>query len=267
VLFRSLGSVQIQALTYEKVMEFFHAKDFPRPTAHMVRGILNSILGLAYELQRIDRNPIKLVPVVRKIRKAKQNLTVETVNKVLAAAAGTRMEGPCYAASHIGLRRGEVCALKVTDLNAAKSCIELKATRDKFGEGSLKGRQKGETRTIPIPASIFEKLRSFIKPGQIYLFTDRDFITGKERPIHPDRISKTMQKLCQQAGVELLRFHDLRAAASSNLLRAGVDPFTIQRILGHSSIDTTAIYIDENEADTRSALSRLATAYDVKGES
>lgn len=260
----TFGSFKLAHITFEELLRFFQLQDFPRPTAHMARGILSSILNLAFELQRIDRNPVKLIPAQKKKRTQKRDLTAELVNKVLKAAKGTRMEGPCWAASHLGLRRGEVSALKVTDV--MDDCIEIRATRDKWGEGPLKGKQEGESRRIPLPPQVVAKLRSFFADGQLYVFTDVDYKTKRVRPINPDRITKSMESLCESAGVKSIKFHDLRAASASNLKRAGIDPFTIQRILGHSTLQMTSIYMDETDVETAEAMGRLASMYDVNSD-
>jgi integrase len=53
----------------------------------------------------------------------------------------------------------------------------------------------------------------------------------------------------KDAGIENLRFHDLRHTAGTRLAEAGADAFTIKDILGHASIQTSAIYIHATDEE------------------
>ena len=170
------------------------------------------------------------------------------------------MEGPVWAAACLGLRRGEVCGLKVTDVDMEAGILSLKATRDKWGEYPIKGATEGEERAIALPEVLLQKLLGYSEDGQLYVFLDRG------RPIHPDRITKSMAELCRAAEVPAMTFHDLRAAAASNLRALGVDPWTIMTILGHSSLDMTTIYQDVRSKDQQAAIGALASALVVGGE-
>jgi integrase len=219
----------------------------------LIREILVNILNLAEKTGRLPRNEVRwtVTPSAPK-KKVRRDLTLDRMKALVKAAEGTDMEGPVFAAAFLGLRRGEVCGLKVTDLDVRSNLVHLRRTRSKNYEGPLKKRNEGEERILPVTASIMKRLRAYALPGSIYLFS------WNGRPVNPDRLTHNMEELCKKAEVPVMTFHDLRAAAASNLRALGVDPWRIMQILGHSQIDTTTIYQDEREEDMRTALGALS---------
>jgi integrase len=73
----------------------------------------------------------------------------------------------------------------------------------------------------------------------------------------PEYVTRHFRDLCEQAGVPYIKFHGLRHSAASLLLDEGVDPFTIQAILGHSRINMTQHYARSGEATKQAAVERL----------
>ena len=64
------------------------------------------------------------------------------------------------------------------------------------------------------------------------------------RPVQPQRLSVAFRRAVQASGLPPVRLHDLRHGAASLALAAGADLKTVQDLLGHSTIITTAdIYI------------------------
>lgn len=71
-------------------------------------------------------------------------------------------------------------------------------------------------------------------------------------------LSKRFGYLVERLEIEDLHFHDLRRTAGVKMRRAGVDPFTIQRILGHAKIDmTSTVYQAFDDDDLRAAADKL----------
>jgi integrase len=78
-----------------------------------------------------------------------------------------------------------------------------------------------------------------------------------ENPLHQNSVGYLWRKACRLAGVEGVRYHDLRHFFASNLIAAGCDVVTVQKALGHSSANTTlwtyAHWFPRSEDRTRSA--------------
>ena len=212
--------------------------------------VLASILDLANKLERYPRMDHKLVvlPEVRVQRKPE--FPVGTLGKLLEAAKGTELEGPIYAAGTLGLRLGEVCGLKVPHIQGER--IEVQDNRTREGESSkLKSKRSGEARVLHVPKQIAEKILSYAEPGSLYVFT------WKGKPIPSDRVTRHFQIYREKAGVQEMRFHDLRTLARSELERNGASQTVIMQILGHSTTRNSLRYQTEAGAAMKEALNKV----------
>lgn len=84
------------------------------------------------------------------------------------------------------------------------------------------------------------------------------FTTPIGTPLEPRNISRTFQMLNRQAGIRSLRLHDLRRSSASFLLLRGVDLKTVQTMLRHTRLATTAdLYLHVHPQMQRDAGDRL----------
>lgn len=85
------------------------------------------------------------------------------------------------------------------------------------------------------------------------------FVRENGQPIHPQALSQAFERDAREAGLPLIRFHDLRHSYATVALSAGVHPKVVSERLGHSSIAVTldnyshVIPALEEEAATRIA--------------
>lgn len=130
-----------------------------------------------------------------------------------------------------GLRCDELCKLKVSDIDSQRMMIHVRA-----GKGGI-------PRNIPLSPALRERLRVYYrwrKPTD-WLFP------SKMRPTQPLQ-HKTLRVLCLQAGRRAaipftVHPHLFRHACATHMLDAGADLRTIQVLLGHADIRTTARYL------------------------
>ncbi len=74
------------------------------------------------------------------------------------------------------------------------------------------------------------------------------------QPLHPDTITNGFRRLCDRAGIEGVRLHDLRHLHATQLLAAGVPVRTVSGRLGHANVSTTLnVYAHFLEASDREA--------------
>jgi integrase len=95
------------------------------------------------------------------------------------------------------------------------------------------------------------------KRGGEYVFTN---------PGSNDRfreIKRSFKTGCRKAGIERLRFHDLRHTFASRLVRNGVDIGTVRKLLGHSTLLVTQRYVHSDEETLRSAVGSLVKNEDL----
>ncbi len=149
-----------------------------------------------------------------------------------------------------GLRVSEVISLKVTDIDSGRMMVRVcqaKGAKDRYS--ILSPRLLGELRLY--------WLEYRPEPGG-WLFPNRS-TKGKLTRATPQLIFKAAK---ERAGIKKkVTFHSLRHGFATNLLEAGADLRTIQILLGHSSISSTARYIHVARKDLGNTKSPLDLLY------
>lgn len=162
------------------------------------------------------------------------------------------MELGIFIALYMGLRIGEVCGLKWSDIDFENETINIKRTISRvkdFDESSKKKtkiiftmpKTDKSARTIPIPKSIFDFLKiikSQCSCEEYYVLTNSsEFIEPRSYYNHYKRILKKLE-------LGGFNFHALRHTFATRCIELGFDPKTLMEILGHSDIKITlAFYV------------------------
>lgn len=250
-----VGHMLFSELTPEAIQQALHSGK-SGSVQNLAKSLLGQIVNLAIVHGWADHRHAVMVKMARVKPPAKRQRE-DIVQKASALlerveAAGHWIEGPVWIAMTLGLRKAEVCGLKIGDIDRAKSRINLRNQRShRAGERQrLKHRQEGDSRRIAVPPMILDRLVSYHKPGTIYLFTDE---SGK--PIPYQHLDRPMEQF--QDAENRITFHDLRSAAVTRLRAMGVNPETIMAIVGHRDIDQTTDYVGQDDNQTREALAGL----------
>jgi integrase/recombinase XerD len=143
-----------------------------------------------------------------------------------------------------GLRVSEVAHLKVADIDRARNVIWVR---------SGKGRKD---RQALLPPKLRDLLRCYWRSERPteWLFPSND----PRRPISPKAIFLACRNAAQVAGIaKSVHPHSLRHAFATHLLEAGVDLRTIQTLLGHANLSTTARYLQVSDVSVRATTSPL----------
>lgn len=189
-----------------------------------------------------------------KKREAKDRQGMAEVAENLYAAAvtcGSWLAGPIWAMKTLGLRKGEICGLKPTDLRGNVLTLERQRNHTQGERSGLKGAKK--RRKIGLPDALAEQLRSYHRPGTIYLFTRHD-----GSPLPYQHLDREIEQIIKAApGTVRATVHDFRAASICNLIAAGASDQQIAEIVGHNSTDEIRHYRDEDVARTRATLSTV----------
>jgi integrase/recombinase XerD len=128
-----------------------------------------------------------------------------------------------------GLRVSEACALKVSDIDSHRDrmCVRVDC-----GKG-------GKDRYTLLSPTLLELLRYHVR-CETWLFTDN----SAQQPMYIDMAQRAYRGACARAGITKTGgVHTLRHGFATHLLEGGVDLFTIQKLLGHGHISTTARYL------------------------
>jgi site-specific recombinase XerD len=142
--------------------------------------------------------------------------------------------------ARLGLRAGEVAALKLCDID--------------WGDGELlvcgKGRREAR---LPLPADVGEALANYLRSARPRTSSRQVFIGTRapHRAIRRSAVTAIVQRHCRQAGLVPAGAHRLRHTAATAMLRAGSSLDDIAQVLRHRSLDTTAIYAKVDRATLR----------------
>lgn len=149
-----------------------------------------------------------------------------------------------------GLRRNEVVRLKIKDFDADTGALEI-----------YKGK-RGSYRTVYLPDDAIGMVCDWLdvrsrKPGPLLCHVRKGGII-ELRPLCADSILKILNRRAEKAGVDNFSPHDFRRTFCSDLLDAGVDIATVQKLAGHSSPAVTSKYDRREEETLRKAVQKLS---------
>jgi integrase len=147
---------------------------------------------------------------------------------------------------YTGARLGEVLKLNAdTDIDYRNCELRLITLKQHAPKGRY-AKKRPPTRIIPVPANVIAEISNYRL--QVAQYLAKGEVSDKEGnlfEIDPATFRKTFYRLAEEAGVpkDLGHPHILRHGRSVELLRAGVPVTVVQDLLGHSSLNTTAIYL------------------------
>ena len=159
---------------------------------------------------------------------------LDEVARLIDAAGNLTQRALLMTLYGTGMRRAEVSLLKVSDIDSRRMMIRVE--RGKGGGG----------RDIPLSAALLETLREYWrwKKPRIYLFPSSTGHRGQDRPMSDKVVWYTCKEAARYARIKKhVTPHTLRHSWATHLLEAGTDLRTIQVLLGHVDLETTARYL------------------------
>lgn len=209
----------------------------PGLSSTTVRGIhmmLHNALDRAVKERLILRNPTEDC-IIPKIQKQEMKILHPEDMKAYLEAAEKRGVLPMFYLELVsGIRKGELVALRWEDLDVEHRTISVsKQALGGLGKELVVNRPKTENsiRAISIPQDAVDLLVQAHEkhPENPYLFPSP--LTGGM--YHPDSVVNLHKKILKDAGLEHIRFHDLRHTFATMALQNGVDVKTVSNMLGH----------------------------------
>lgn len=131
----------------------------------------------------------------------------------------------------LGLRRGEVAGLRLTDIDWRGGLIQV------TGKGN-------RTEKLPLPAVAGNALAAYVTGGRPVDAGDMVFVTVRKplRPISPSAVTAIVRQACRRAGIDPVGPHRFRHTLACQMLRAGASLPEIGQILRHQSMLSTSVY-------------------------
>ena len=188
---------------------------------------------------------VKFLKIQRQLfRDATRELNRAEYTQLLAAARSNGQERLALIMETLcatGIRISELCYITVAAAQQGKSTISL----------------KGKIRTILLSTKLCRKLLKYAKKQKIA--TGEIFLTSSGKGISRRQVWHELTRLCAAAGVESSKVfpHNFRRLFAVTYYKASRDIARLADVLGHSSIETTRIYLTVSGADQARQLDRL----------
>ena len=249
----ALGKLALDKLTPQHIQSFLaerHASGLSPTTVKHIRATLRAALSHAERQGSVHRNAAKLVTIPRAVRYEPTVLTPEQAGAFLKHLLGHPHEALYVMALTMGLRRGELLALRWADLDFETGYLDVRNALHRVkGAGlqlsepkSVKAKRKLRIPQVCLVSLAAWRGRQAVQKqwaGSKWAEGDFLFTGGTGRPLHPDDVSRELPAILKAAGLPKARLHDLRHCCATLLLSMGVSAKMVQESLGHSSYQLT----------------------------
>lgn len=246
-------------ITEDQVRRFFlHLKNERQFAYGSLRVALSGVKFFYSVTCKRDWDVLSLLKL-RNVTALPEVLTIPQVHQIVEAATTQRLRVFFWTVYSMGLRLGEGLHLQVGDIDAARGLVHIHR-----GKGA-------KDRYVPLPTSTLEMLREYWKTHRhkrlLFPADGRNHTlqrNGKsvaETPMSETAAQGAMKKITNAIDFgKKICIHTLRHSYATHLLEAGVSLKVIQKYMGHSTLQTTMVYLhltETAEANARQVIETL----------
>ena len=201
-----------------------------------VGTIVSQIAALRFFFVRALRRPYREIDLVYPKRPERLPIVLsqDEVARLIDSAKNLLDYAIVMTLYATGMRRAELCRLKVEDVDSERMIIHIRQ-----GKGN-------RDRDVPLTPKLLKTLREYwrwMKP-KTYLFPGTVHNWRADKPITPKCVWTAVQDAAKRAGIKKrVSPHTMRHSWATHLLENGADLRAIQMLLGHVDLETTAIYL------------------------
>jgi integrase/recombinase XerD len=239
-------------LTEQQVRDYFlHLKNDRKLSTSSLAIAYRSIKFFYSHTAPRDWTTLKKLRV-RRDKKLPDVLSVDEVRRLIDAVRNHRHRAYFWTIYSLGLRLGEGLHLQVGDIDSARMLVHVHR-----GKGA-------KDRYVPLPSRTLKVLREYWTthrhPQWLFPATGLDhkqaaLATG---PMDRSSVQAVMRRVVQELKFQkAISIHSLRHSYATHLLEAGVNLRVIQQYLGHSSLETTMVYLHLTTASQEQAVTRI----------
>ena len=205
----------------------------------------------------LDKNPMENI----KCRLPGKRADIPTVDEVKAFIDGLngkrfterRLKAMILLALDTGMRRGELCALRIEDIDEQSLLIRLRPETTKTRKG----------RTVPVSPQVMREIRRFIALHPPEWRCPWVFPTEQGARLDPVVFGRQVRRVAERTG-QPMKIHGLRHLCATEFLRSTGNIALVAALLGHASISTTAGFYEHlDTADLQAAHGQAAVVSGV----
>ena len=213
---------------------------------------LSSLFGFLQDMGYVTGNPARRLPLPKLEQHVPVTLTEEQARQLIAAAELPWHRCLVVLLLGTGIRRSEVLqiSLEEADLEHRQLLVHGKGAKQ---------------RIVPLTGSVVVAIEQYL-PHRSHTQSRWLFVNPRGGPLRGEAINKALDEILEQAGLEGqgITPHKLRHTFATHLIRKGVDIRTVQELLGHADLETTARYL---HSDVRTKLAAVGRLTGLLGES
>ena len=231
----------------------------PSGTAQSYRFI-RSVLNVAVADEAIPANPCK-IPGAGNLKAAERPTATPEQVAALIEAITPRYRAAVVLAAWCGLRRGEVCALRVTDVNLEEGTVRVHKNWVELLQAPVRFEKDPKTeagkRTVNIPPHVIPIL---VEHQRLYAGPEFFNVGLDGRRARGDTVYQAFVRARNEVGIDMT-FHDLRHTGQTMAAAAGANLADLMRRLGHSSSVAALRYlhaVEGRDKEIAQNLSRMA---------
>ena len=246
----TLATKNIDDITSNDIQGYFNTlKNYSNSTIKKIKEQFSQTFKESLNKGYITRNPMLDVirPKSNKERKNVRALEIEEQQMLTDYLLNAPISQEPYKVAYLiqmylGLRIGEVLALKSTDINLHKNLISVNKTltTDKDHKVILGNSTKtyAGIREIPIPTFIRNELISQMKLAENNN-NKQLFLDPKGNYVRPNNVNRQLKELLSKMNIHNITSHSLRHTYGTRCIEAGMRAVALQRLMGHTDITVT----------------------------
>lgn len=235
-------------------------------TQRYTLSILRAALNRAVEADVVTRNVARLYRPPRAEKPERRPFTPQQVATLFAYAADKAIGPLLIVSAATGMRQGEALALRWEDVDLDAGILRVQHTLNPHTHQLAATKTAMSRREVHLPAVAAAALREQrrrqledrLRAGRRWHDSGYVFATSIGTAQDARNVVRQYHAACEHLGLPDLPWHHLRHFAATALLAAGEDLFTVSRILGHTSVATTASFYGHVQPEAlRGAASRM----------
>jgi site-specific recombinase XerD len=209
---------------------------------------LASLFGFLQDMGYVQANPAHRLPLPKVKQPVPVYLTEETAQQLIGAANTSWQKALVVLLLSTGIRRTELVSITLDDLDLDQRQVLIR------GKG-------GKERVVPLTQQAVEAIGEYLKHRVRTTCRHLFVSTTGGHPIQGRIVNRILDRITRRAGLQGqgITPHKLRHTFATHLIRSGADIRTVQELLGHADIQTTARYLHSDTRTKQTAVGRLTT--------
>ena len=214
----------------------------PRSVRRKV-ACISSLFGFLQDTGRVQGNPARRLPLPNLPRPVPRVLTPEEARRLVAAATTPCARCLVVVMLTTGIRRGEAAQIRLPDVDLTRGLLLVR------GKGA-------KERIIPLCPQAVRAIREYL-PWRPETGSPHLWVNERGRSLTEKAINVLVSSLARRTDLPGVTPHKLRHTFATELIRSGTDIRTVQELLGHADMQSTAVYLHSDMTLKGRAVAKL----------